>query len=149
MGVSYMQLNDPAKAIECFGADLEIARELGDLAGQAASLGNLGWARAILGDADGAARLLETRIEVSRRIGDRRGEAESSWALGNIYEEMGDLARAVELKQVFVDYRQGISHPRAADLTAEVVALRVRLGQAAVAATSEPAVVPTAVDPSG
>jgi hypothetical protein len=87
----------------------------------------------------GAARLLKMRIKLSRSIGDIRGEAESSWALGNIYEEMGDLARAVELKEAYADYRQRISHPRAADTTAEVTALRVRLRQAAAAATSEPA----------
>jgi predicted ATPase len=79
--------------LEC----LALRRRLGDRAGTAASLGNLGNVRRRQGDFAGAAALHEESLAIKRELGDKPGIAASLINLGVVAEQRGDGARAAAL----------------------------------------------------
>ncbi len=85
-----------AQALSAYGASLTLARELGDLAGEAAALGNLGVTYFSLGEPAKARERFEEVLPLARKLGDRRGEATALGGLGNAFAAMGDPTKARE-----------------------------------------------------
>ena len=68
----YYDLGDPHQALPCFEQALPLYRALGDTAGTASALNNLGMARTALGDAEGALHCYEEALPLRREVGDTR-----------------------------------------------------------------------------
>ena len=99
LGLAYVDLGNPRKAIECYERRLVIAREIGDRRGEVAALGNLGSAYHIMGDVRKAVELYEQVMAVFREIGDRGGEGASLGNLGIAYKNLGDARKAIEFSE--------------------------------------------------
>jgi Flp pilus assembly protein TadD len=80
-----------------FERALKIFTQIGDRAGEARSLNNLGRIAATRGDPAEAERLHRESLAIAREIGNRRGEAGSLNNLGYIADTRGDLAEAERL----------------------------------------------------
>jgi tetratricopeptide (TPR) repeat protein len=61
------------------------------------SLNNLGYARSLAGDTDGALQAYKDALVALRKVRDERGEAITGFNLGNLLAESGDHKRALEL----------------------------------------------------
>lgn len=96
LGLSYAGLGENRRAVEYYEQRLAIARELGDVAGEAATLGNLGIAYDTLGETRRAIEYHEQRLFIARRLEDRRGECNALGNLGIAYDKLGENRRAIE-----------------------------------------------------
>ena len=85
LGLSYRNLGDVRKAIERHEQALEIARETGNLLGEASQLGNLGLCYSDLGDVRKAIEHHEQALEIARETGNALGEASELDNLGLCY----------------------------------------------------------------
>lgn len=94
-GLLVMQLADYPAARGCFEAALAESREIGDRAGEADSLRNLGILHSDLKRLDEARALHEGALEIWRSLGDRQGMASALANLGlvAIHQEQFDRAR--------------------------------------------------------
>jgi tetratricopeptide (TPR) repeat protein/DNA-binding XRE family transcriptional regulator len=72
------------------------AREVGDRLGQAGALGDLGEARRLTGDFQGAGQAHEEALGIYRDLGDRRGQANASRELGALWSLTGDYPVATQ-----------------------------------------------------
>jgi len=82
---------DFSKAIAYHTQDLEIAKEVGDRAGEGQTYGNLGNAH------DSMGAYTTRNLEIAREVGDRAGEEGRAYAnLGNTHESMGNFSQAIE-----------------------------------------------------
>ncbi len=93
-----LRLDGPwAEAITRHTAAVEAARHLGDLLGQANARNDLGDARFMACDYQGAARDLELALAIYRDIGNRLGEANALHNLGMVRNLTDDYAAAAEV----------------------------------------------------
>jgi tetratricopeptide (TPR) repeat protein len=90
-----MQRDGPwTEAITRHRAAFQSARHLGDQLGHATALHNLGTARQLTGDYQGAARDLEQALDIYRDLGNRLGQANALHNLGTVRRLTGDYHRA-------------------------------------------------------
>ncbi|HEX6522619.1 MAG TPA: BTAD domain-containing putative transcriptional regulator [Streptosporangiaceae bacterium] len=75
---------------------LDSARNVGNRAGEAWVLNNLGVALGMTQDA-GAVNYLERSLEIRREIGDRRGEAQTANNLADVYPRLGRADEALDM----------------------------------------------------
>lgn len=85
-----------ADALTRHAAALQAARDLGDRAGQACALLNLGQMRQLTGDYPAAAELLTEAIAVFGDVGDRAGQAAALDILGLLRLQTSDYTAATE-----------------------------------------------------
>ena len=97
LGLAYVGLGEPRRAIALYEQALVIAREIGDRRGEGAALGNLGIAYKNLGAPRRAIALYQQQLVIVREIGDRRGEGAALGNLGNAYADLGEPRRAIAL----------------------------------------------------
>jgi tetratricopeptide (TPR) repeat protein len=112
LGNAYYSLGQYQRAIEFHQQHNEIAREIGDRSGEAASLGNLGNAYQSLGQYQRAIEFQQQWNEIAREIGDRSGEAKSLGNLGNAYRSLGQYQRAIEFQQQSLEIKREIGDRR-------------------------------------
>jgi CHAT domain-containing protein len=79
---AYNETGDYTGAVPLYQRALEIARQIGDRAGERAAWGNLGVALDNLGDLPGARDAYERSLTIAREIGDRLGEQAALTNLG-------------------------------------------------------------------
>jgi tetratricopeptide (TPR) repeat protein len=103
---------------------LEIKRRIGDLAGTASTLGNLGIVYRNQGRYDEAIAHYQQSLDITRRIGHVATTARNSWNLGLIYEKQGDLAAALPLIEEAAQIAERVGMPHAAEWRTKVEALR-------------------------
>ncbi len=96
LGLGYMDLGQPARAIDLYEQYLTIARELGDRPGEGAALGNKGLAYAVLGLPQRAAELHGQDLVIARETGTRDGEGRAQNNLGLAYMDLGRPQLAIE-----------------------------------------------------
>jgi tetratricopeptide (TPR) repeat protein len=120
----YRGLGERQRALEYYGQALPITREVGDRAGEAATLNNIGEVYRGLGERQRALEYYGQALPITREVGDRAGEAVTRYNVALIHRAQGELGRAVtELEQV-VELDRQVSHP---DLQADTeLLLRVR-----------------------
>ncbi|WP_017711118.1 tetratricopeptide repeat protein [Prochlorothrix hollandica] len=95
-GIQQFQVSQFREALQSWEQALAIYREIGDLQGEAASLGNLGIAYLSLGQYQRAIDYYEQYLAIAREIGDRQGEANSLGNLGIAYFSLGQYQRAID-----------------------------------------------------
>ena len=103
-----VSIGDYQPTIELLRQSLAIRREIGDRAGEAHSLGNLGNAYYSLGEYQQAIELLQQSLAIRREIGDRAGEASCLGNLGNAYYSLGEYQQAIELLEQSLAIRREI-----------------------------------------
>ena len=95
-------------------------REVGDRAGEATTLNNIGRVYHGLGDRQRALDHFHQALPIRREVGDRAGEAVTRFNIAMIHRAGGDLDQAIrELEQV-VDLDRQVDHP---DLEADTALL--------------------------
>jgi len=87
---------DPEKAMPLARQAAELARQQGDLPGEAEALHNIAVSYMALGALDLAAETAQASADTSRTAGDARGEAQGYNTLGLILADDGDFAGALE-----------------------------------------------------
>ena len=78
---------------------LEIAKEVGDRAGEGRSYGNLGNAHQGLGEFKTAMEYHQRHLEIAKEVGDKAGEGRSYGNLGNAYQGLGQFKTAIQYHQ--------------------------------------------------
>jgi tetratricopeptide (TPR) repeat protein len=112
------------KAIKLFEQHLATAREIADRRGEASTLGNLGNAYAILGNARKAIELYEQALAIRRETGDRRGEGNDLWNSADEFWKLGDRAQAIARAEAALRIREAIDDPNAAKVRAALAEWR-------------------------
>jgi serine phosphatase RsbU (regulator of sigma subunit)/Tfp pilus assembly protein PilF len=90
---------DYARALEYYQRSLKTQEEIGDRAGVAVSLNNIGNIYYNQGDYARALEYYHRSLKIQEEIGNRAGVAGSLGNIGNIYKEQGDYSRALEYYQ--------------------------------------------------
>ena len=83
-------------ASQTFEQALKLARQFGNRAGEATSLGSLGAVYSKLGNYPKALSYIEQSLKILREIGNRESEAASLGNLGVVYESLGDYPKAFD-----------------------------------------------------
>lgn len=112
MGLAYVDLGDPRRAIECYETQLAISREIGDRKSEGTALGNLGLSFADLNEPSRAIKFHEQALEIDREIGNRRGEGAALGNLGIAYKNLGDPQRAINYYEQWLAIAQEIGDRR-------------------------------------
>lgn len=89
LGNAYFYLQEYGKALEFHKHDLNLARTLGDKAGEAKASGNLGNTLKVLNKFDEAIVCCQRHLDISQEIGDKVGKARALYNLGNVYHTKG------------------------------------------------------------
>ena len=92
----YRGLGELQRALEYFGQALPIAREVGDRAGEAVTLNNIGGVYHGLGEPRRALEYYGQALPIAREVGDRAGEAVTLSNIGGVYHGLGEPRRALE-----------------------------------------------------
>ena len=79
-------------ALDYYEQALPIFREVGDRAGEAATLNNIGGCTHDRGDYQGALGYYEQALPIRREVGDRAGEATTLNNIGVVHDRRGDRA---------------------------------------------------------
>ncbi|MEV5632120.1 tetratricopeptide repeat protein [Micromonospora tulbaghiae] len=97
---------------------LPILREVGDRAGEAATLNNIGAVYDGLGDRQQALTYYEQALPITREVGDRAGEAITRYNIAKIHWAHDNLDQAVSELERVVDLDRQVEHPDLASDTA-------------------------------
>ena len=108
MGLVYYSLSKFEKAKECQQMSLDIARKIGDRAGEGNAIGNHGFVYHSLGDYKQALELHNLNLEITREVGNIPGESLACNNLGLAYYSLGDLWKAEEFLEVGVTLQDKI-----------------------------------------
>jgi DNA-binding SARP family transcriptional activator/tetratricopeptide (TPR) repeat protein len=101
-----------ADAITRHAAAARAAQRLGDRAGQAGALGDLGAVRQLTGDYPAAAQALEQALRIYRDLGDRRGQANAVSELGVVRMGTGDYRAAAQALEQALDFYRDLGDRR-------------------------------------
>ena len=104
-------LGDPARSIVLYEQRLGMVREVGDRAGEAATLNNLGGVYAGLGDRVRALVFYNEALPIFREVGDRAGEAVTRYNIAMIHRAEGRFAEAVAELEITVELDRQVQHP--------------------------------------
>ncbi|MGI9180958.1 MAG: tetratricopeptide repeat protein, partial [Longimicrobiaceae bacterium] len=97
----YDSLGQRQKALEYYEQALPIREEVGDRAGLATTLSNLGLVYNSLGQRQKALEYYEQALPIQEEVGDRAGEAVTRFNIAIVYRQEGRLAEAVvQLRRV-------------------------------------------------
>ena len=102
-GCTYCGLGQFKRAIKYHQRHLEIAKEMGDKAGEGVSYGNLGNAYQGLGKFKTAIEYHQRHLEIAKEVGDKTGEGRSYSNLGNTYQGLRQFKTAIEYHQRHLD----------------------------------------------
>src|SRR5262249_59200004 len=84
-------LGDPDGALhDYYQQALPICRQVGDRAGEAATLNNIGMVYTRRGDGENALHHYQQALPITRQVGDRAGEAATLNNIGLVYTRRGD-----------------------------------------------------------
>jgi tetratricopeptide (TPR) repeat protein len=103
---------------------LSILRDVGDRAGEATTLNNLGTVHDELGDRQRALEYLEQAVLIHRDVGDRAGESVTLFNIAEVREANGEIDAAITLLEQVVTIEEAIQHPNLASDRADLERLR-------------------------
>jgi CHAT domain-containing protein len=98
-GIEQFNRSQSREAIVAWEAALDLVRVAGDLQGEGAVLGVLGFAYLYLGDYAQAINFSQQSLAIARQIGYRQGEGYTLGNLGLAYFYLGDYAQAINFSQ--------------------------------------------------
>jgi len=99
------------QALRFYNQALPIRRDVGDRAGEAATLNNIWGVHDGLGDRQQALRFYNEALPILRDVGHRAGEAVTRYNMAMIFRAEGRLAEAVRELEVVVDLDFKVQHP--------------------------------------
>lgn len=100
LGLAYLDLGEPFKAIDFFKQQFAIASDSDDWRGQMATAGNLGLACSKLNKKELAVRFYREQKKIARLISDQQGECSALCNIGLTLIELNDARKAIRyLKQ--------------------------------------------------
>jgi tetratricopeptide (TPR) repeat protein len=108
-------------AAKYFGQALPIRREVGDRAGEAVTLNNIGLVYRRLGEPRRALEYYEQALPIMQEVGNRAGEAVTCYNVAMIHRAKGELGRAVAEVEQVVELDRQVGHP---DLQSDTEMLR-------------------------
>ena len=114
-------LGEVKDALEHYRTALHLYTEVGDRAGLATTLHNIGVVYAGLGDEQQALSYYHRALPLREEVGDRAGESVTRYNLAMIYRAQGRLAEAVAALRQVVALDQQVQHP---DLESDQAMLR-------------------------
>lgn len=117
-GVDLYNQGDFQGALEKLQTALPLLREVNDLVGEAAALGNIGAVYVAMGQQEQALNYLEQALIITRQVGDRLGEAFVLNSIGGVYYFLSDYPRALDYLQQAL-----AAHSKAGDRNGEATTL--------------------------
>ncbi len=93
-GNAYYLLKDVDKASECWGQQLDIAREISDYRSQSSALGNLGNAYSEGGDLLLGLGYYQKQLNLARELGLKRDEGDALGNIGVTYWKWGEIKKS-------------------------------------------------------
>src|SRR5262249_54605989 len=126
----YNGLGDRQQALDYYQQALPITREVGDRAGEAATLGNIGAVYDNLGDWQQALAYYQQALPITREVGDRAGEAVTRYNIAMIHRANGSLDQAINELELVIDLDRQVDHPDLASDTAMLEQVRQERAQA-------------------
>jgi tetratricopeptide (TPR) repeat protein len=122
-------LGEPGKALNHYHQALPIQREVGDRAGEAATLNNIALVSLDAGDAEGAlASFLEVG-EILREVGDRRNEGTLRSSVAMVLAQLGRVTEAIEQQRSAVQLAEATRDPSLPEFRAFLDQLRAQVAQ--------------------
>jgi tetratricopeptide (TPR) repeat protein len=115
------RLGEVQDALEHYGTALHLYTAVGDRAGLAITLNNLGLVYDGLGDRQQALHYYQQALPIREEVGDRAGESVTRYNMAMIYREQGQLAEAVAALRQVVALDEQVQHP---DLESDRAVLR-------------------------
>ncbi|MFG3639646.1 tetratricopeptide repeat protein, partial [Micromonospora sp. NPDC047762] len=126
----YDGLGDRRRALDHYHQALPIRREVGDRAGEATTLNNIGHVYDGLGDRRRALNHYHQALPIQREVGDRAGETVTRYNIAMVHRADGDLDQAIRELEHVVDLDRQVDHP---DLEADSALLEQFRRQRALA----------------
>lgn len=96
LGLTWSDLGETRKAIECYTQALDLTRQVGDRRGEGIVLGNLGSSWFDLGEARKAIEVYEQALAIAWEIGDKSREGIHLGNLGNVWSSLSEMRKAIE-----------------------------------------------------
>jgi tetratricopeptide (TPR) repeat protein len=93
----YRATGNPQRALALYEQALPIRKEVGDRAGEAATLNNMAGVYRATGNPQRAFELYEEALPIMKEVGDRAGEAATLNNMAGVYQDIGNPQRALEL----------------------------------------------------
>lgn len=106
LGVCYLELHQPKRALEFLEKGLSLARELGDKKAECKCVQSMGVAYRALGQEGNAARLIEQGQLMARQLGLRKAEGVATENLAVLKSDVGQFKAAVELHERAISIAQ-------------------------------------------
>jgi tetratricopeptide (TPR) repeat protein len=107
----YNGLGDRQQALSYYQRALTIREEVGEQAGLAATLNNIGSVYDGLGDRQQALSYYQRALTITEEVGDRWGENVTRYNMAMIYRSQGQFEEAVEALRQVVELDQQLQHP--------------------------------------
>jgi tetratricopeptide (TPR) repeat protein len=99
-----------SSAKEFFRRSLGLSREIGDRAGEARTLNNIGTVHGAVGDYSNALTYFEQSLGINRELGNKEGELLTCYNIGINYLEQADPAKALPHLRCAVELAEEIGH---------------------------------------
>ncbi|MBP1468991.1 tetratricopeptide repeat protein, partial [Candidatus Chloroploca sp. M-50] len=108
MAMVYQQTGHPQRALALLEQALPLTREVGDRAGEAATLHNMAGVYGATGQPQRALALYEQALSLLREVGDRAGEAATLTNMAGVYQDTGQPQRALALYEEALPLRRAV-----------------------------------------
>ena len=115
------RLGEVEEALAHYRTALHLYTEVGDRAGLAVTLNNIGLVYDGLGDRQQALRYYQQALPIREEVGDRAGESVTRYNMAMIYRVQGQLGEAVAALRQVVALDEQVQHP---DLASDQAVLR-------------------------
>ena len=96
IGLVYNSISQPQEALKYFNQALPIMREVGDRAGEAATLNNIGAVYDSISQPQEAFKYLNQALPIRREVVDRAGEAATLNNIGGVYDSISQPQEALK-----------------------------------------------------
>ena len=122
---------DYAAAVENYTQSLKIDKELGNRAGIAESLHQLGSVHHDQGDYAAAVENYTQSLKIFKELGNRAGIATALHSLGSVHQDQGDYADAIENYRIAHSIFKQLGSPNATIAMNNLSDLREKMGELA------------------
>jgi CHAT domain-containing protein len=107
----YDDLGEKQKALEYYNQALPLTHAVGDRAGEAITLANIGWTYSALGEKQKALEYYNQALPLRRAVGDRAGEAKTLTHIGEVYDDLGEKQKALDYYNQSLPLSRAVQDP--------------------------------------
>ncbi|MBT9098825.1 tetratricopeptide repeat protein [Methylovulum psychrotolerans] len=112
LGMLYGSLGNYEQALGCYQRTLQIQRDIGDKAGEGATLSNIATIAHAKGDYKKALMSLKEALQIDREVGDKESEGLALNNISQIHKVNGDYVSALDYLGQSLKIQQGIGDKR-------------------------------------